>query len=361
MNQEMLCTWLGLPKSAWPPDPWTLLGLKQGDHPLAIIEERVNDRMQKLRTFQLSYPEEATEGMNRLAEAFIALTEACSKKPAPAKPAPAPKPQNGAVISKDETSVIERTKLDWRNEPPPVRKETASAPEVIAGDEPPRVRLETASMPEVIAEDAPAEESTLLSKPFVAPTKVKRQALDPALARELAEESDEATSNLGTLDAVIARVEATRKLLHAWEKVGKFLKAQSKKAPPKECEAFAKRLQAIADVMETYPAFLGHAGKPGYRVVVQARLKIPLLIVRSMTPQQREDLLGDWCDGYKVLLAHRKYLHRLFQSMRSRSGFGLFWVAVRAILNDHPRLTLAGMVVVVLLVVIGAGALAFRH
>src|ERR1700687_3640928 len=82
MNQEMLCTWLGLPKTVWPPDPWTLVGLTRGEHDLPTIEERVQDRMTKLRHYQLSFPEEATEGMNRLAEAFVCLTEACSKKEA---------------------------------------------------------------------------------------------------------------------------------------------------------------------------------------------------------------------------------------------------------------------------------------
>ena len=73
MNKEMLCTWLGLEKTAWPPDPWTLLGLPRGEHDLCAIEDRVQDRMTKLRHYQLSYPEEATEGMNRLAEAFVAM------------------------------------------------------------------------------------------------------------------------------------------------------------------------------------------------------------------------------------------------------------------------------------------------
>src|SRR5260370_19959622 len=76
MKQELLCNWLNLPKTAWPPDPWTLLGLTREALDLGIIEERVQDRMAKLRTYQLSYPEEATEGMNRLAEAFITLAEA---------------------------------------------------------------------------------------------------------------------------------------------------------------------------------------------------------------------------------------------------------------------------------------------
>ena len=193
-----------------------------------------------------------------------------------------------------------------------------------------------------------------------APGKPQRRLIDPAYVRELAAESDEATTNVGTLDAVIERVETTRRLLYAWEKVGRFLKAAGKRTTAKECEQFAKRLQAIADLMKTYPAFLGQAGKPGYRVVVQARLKIPLATVRAMAPEQREELLGDWQDGYQVLLTHRKYLRQRFKSMRHRSTAGLIVFAMRAALNDYPRLTLIGMVLVVVAGLIGAAALTFR-
>src|SRR5262249_31106877 len=151
MNQEILCTWLGLPKTAWPPDAWTLLGLTRGEHDLPMIEARVQDRMTKLRHFQLSFPEEATEGMNRLAEAFVTLTEACSKKQAAeATASSAAKPPHAAALAKDETSVSKNTKVDWRNEPPPVRHESASSPELVVKDE---------TDPDPI----------LLSRPFVAP------------------------------------------------------------------------------------------------------------------------------------------------------------------------------------------------
>ena len=55
--------------------------------------------------------------------------------------------------------------------------------------------------------------------------------------------------------------------------------------------------------MQTYPAFLGQPGKPGYRVVVQARLRMPLAMVRGMSGEQKEELLFDWQAGREVLLA----------------------------------------------------------
>lgn len=345
MNQEILCTWLDVPKSAWPPDPWALLGLSRGEHDMPTLEERVHARMTKLRHYQLSYPEEATEGMNRLAEAFITLTQTCVQKPAPCV-TPAQAAASAETISKDETSIVSRTKVDWRDEPPPVRQETPSSPEVI-------------SNPELILEDEAAAGEVLVAKPFVAPTK-SRLSLPGAVVQELAEESDEATSNLATIEAVIERVEATRRLLHAWDKFGKAIHLMPKKTSARENEQFAKRLQTIADSMKTYPAFLGHPGKPGYRVVVQSNFKISLATMRAMTPDQRDALLVDWQDGRQVLLAHRKYLHKLFKSMRHRSSVGLALHAARSFLNDHPRWTLAGMIVVVVLALVGGTMLALK-
>jgi hypothetical protein len=379
MNQEILCTWLGLSKAAWPPDPWTLLALAPGEHDLPTIEQRVQDRIAKLRHYQLSYPEEATEGMNRLAEAFVTLAEACAKGPSSGPSPVAMRPaasvaagaaslakkaetQDGATLSKEETSVSTNTKLDWRKDPPPVRQSAvggaASAPELIRAG----------SVSDGTKGVSDGANEVLLSKPFVAPSKPIRRELDPTLVRQLAEESEEANSSIGTIDAVILRVEMTRRLLHAWERAGKLLRAGSvsdaikqvsKKNSTKENEQFAKRLEAIADAMRGYPAFLGHPGKPGYRVVVLARLKIPLANVRAMAPEQRDELLFDHQAGYQVMLAHRKYLRRLFKSMRHRTTIGLILHAVRAALNDYPIVTLIGIALVVALALIGAAMLAF--
>ena len=336
MNHEMLCTWLGLPKTVWPPDAWTLLGLARGVHDLPIIEQRVHDRMAKLRCYQLSFPEEATEGMNRLAEAFVTLTET-NGKPQVVEPVQAAAPaatKKKSADPRDETfiSTKVKTKVEWRDAPPPVRAEAME-------------------VPEIVEEPETAAEKVLVSQPFVAPAKPLRREIDWALVRELAEDSDEATSNLGTLEAVILRVEMTRQLLTTWDKLGKHLHAATKKISPRESEQFAKRLEQIGEVMQEYPAFLGLPGRPGYRVRVLARLKIPLLITRAMTEEQRTDLLFDWQVGRQVLLAHRKFLRSLFRSMRHRSAVGLAMHFIRSALNDYPRLTLVGILILLAAIV----------
>jgi hypothetical protein len=246
--------------------------------------------------------------------------------------------------SKDDTVVGNKTSMDWRSAPPPVRNGngngngTATAPAPLA----------TASTPHVIVEEENEKGSVLTAKPFIPPVRPPCREVDARLIRELAEESKEATSNLGTLDAVINRVEQTRHLLHVWDQVGKQIRS-SKKSSPKECEIFATRLEKVAKAMATYPAFLGHPGLPGYRVVVQARLRIPLSNLRALPKEQREDLLFDWQSARQVLLTHRKYLRRTFKSLRHRSVVGLVFHYIRATLNDHPLLTLAGVVLLIAL------------
>ena len=80
-------------------------------------------------------------------------------------------------------------------------------------------------------------------------------------------------------------------------------------------------------------------------MLVLARLKMPLVIARAMPQEQRSDLLFDWKVGRQVLLAHRKYLHKLFKSMRHRTAVGLTLHFIRSALNDHPLLTLFGVLI----------------
>src|SRR5262249_53759815 len=80
MNHSAIFTWLGLPPGSWPPDHYTLLGLTPGESDVRRIEQHVDERMEGVRHYQLSQPEQATEAMNRLAQALICLTDPQAKK-----------------------------------------------------------------------------------------------------------------------------------------------------------------------------------------------------------------------------------------------------------------------------------------
>jgi hypothetical protein len=72
---EQICQVLGLSPAAWPPDHYALLGLKRGETDPQAIEQRVHERMRQLRPYQLSYPDQATEALNRLAQAYGCLMD----------------------------------------------------------------------------------------------------------------------------------------------------------------------------------------------------------------------------------------------------------------------------------------------
>lgn len=313
MNQELLCSWLSLPGSTWPPDPYALLGVAPGETDLQKIERHVHDRLAKLRCYQLAHPEEATEGMNRLAQAFICVSEAANKAAAASAHAAAPKAAKPRIH--DDTAILQKTTLDWRTAAPPVRGAAAPAK---MGD----------------------SASVLVAKPLVAPPAPPDAAEQAAaLAAELAR-SPEASAGLATLADVVMRVEQTRSLLTAWLAVGTQLHRPIRKPPTAvERALFAHQLATIRAVTDTYPAFVGQPGKPGYRVAALARLAMTYDMFKNMDPRQREDLLRDWDTARRVLLEHRKYLRRQFASLRHKGLLGRVLRFVRTTVTDHPYLS----------------------
>jgi hypothetical protein len=76
MGHELICSWLKIPATTWPPDHYTLLGLQRGETDAKRIERNVQVRMETVRCYQLTHPDLVTEAMNRLAQAFDCLRDA---------------------------------------------------------------------------------------------------------------------------------------------------------------------------------------------------------------------------------------------------------------------------------------------
>lgn len=75
MSHRLICSCLQLSADHWPPDHYTLLGLDPREVEPARIEHSVQERMERLRRYQLTHAEQVTEGMNRLAQALVCLTD----------------------------------------------------------------------------------------------------------------------------------------------------------------------------------------------------------------------------------------------------------------------------------------------
>jgi hypothetical protein len=322
MNRDMICTWLGLADKRWPPDHYALLGLTPGECDGPRIETRVQERMAKLRCYQLSHPDEATEGMNRVAQAFIALVEKHCPRPevsrpsAPALPPAAP-PADKRIphpLALGDTAVGKQTKLDWENVPPPVRAAKPTPLHAIPVGLP-----ETTAAPRVDF----AEPS--------APAETEEQVI-----RSLAEESDDARAGVLTLQAIIARADLTRQLLIAWRKAGRYLALPRRKLTrPAEKSDFTHKLEALLEAADRYPDFIAHPGRPGYRAVALAHLSITPEVFNAMAEEPREQLARDWTLAHKILLAHRVFLLRQFKALRRRGPLGRAAYILRTSLRDH--------------------------
>jgi hypothetical protein len=297
MNADLLRGWLDLTDAAWPPDAHTLLGIKPGEGDLACIETQVQKRLAKLRCYQISHPDEATEGMNRLAQAFVHLMEASPKDEA----APPPPTNSDTVVQR-------KTQLDWQAAPPPVRR---SGPTPI-------VSASNGKKP--------------IPKSLPAPNAVANSQLIHHLARE----SAAARSGLGTLEAVIRRVDETRRVLIAWNSAARWLGEPKRKLnKPSDDADLARRLDAIAAALKALPPFIGEPGAPGYRVAATARSPLNSLLVRGMDAAHRDILALDWNNGRNVLLSHRHFLLEKFRTLRQRGPTALAMHAIRSFVNDH--------------------------
>src|SRR6516225_9692138 len=130
MNHELICSWLGLPPGEWPPDHYRLLGLEPGEDNAELIEQRVHQRLDAVRCYQMMHPEQATEAMNRLAQAFVCLTEPASKKQYDSELLGGPTPAPAGEITL-EGPVGTRDPLAWLYNPvglPALAAGTATPP-----------------------------------------------------------------------------------------------------------------------------------------------------------------------------------------------------------------------------------------
>jgi hypothetical protein len=371
MDPRLICQWLGLPAAAWPPDHYTLLGLPRGEADCARIEHHAQERLCRLRCYQITHPEQATEAMNRLAQAMVCLTDVEAKKrydsslglaangaatcavvapgarPAATATAPVPSGNGPAVappapaapvtVVAEETSVLPAvTQLDWSATPPPVRAaapaEPASAAEAPAPGS-------TVPPPVKPAPAPPADSSTILAS----------VPADPVL--EAARSSPAARRGLGTRRALYERLLATRELVRLWDQAGRYVgKPKRRLARAAEESDLTRRLTRIDQHLLDFPPLLGQAGQPGYRLVMLAREEQVPEAFKRLSPEEREALALDWKTSRSVLATHLRFVRQRVRSLRRLSWCGKLLRPVDAWVNEHQRLVLG---IVLALMVVG--------
>jgi hypothetical protein len=141
----------------------------------------------------------------------------------------------------------------------------------------------------------------------------------------------------------------TRHLLLQWDHAGKYLGKRARKlARPAEEKDLTRRLTTIDEMLPEFPLLLGQPGQPGYRIVMLARDEDVIGTFKRLRPDERGAVELDWKAGRAVLLAHLAYVRMQVKRWRRLAWWRAMLRPVRAVVNDHPVLTLGGISAVIL-------------
>ena len=345
MNHQQICTWLGIPDATWPPDHYRLLGLEAGEPNIQRIEEQVHSRLEGVRRYQLTNPELVTEAMNRLAQAFVCLTDPAAKQ--------AYDVELRGELGAPAVAVEEAPAgLSWLH--------NASEDLVPLEDEP------VPAVVEPVQEFGEAYHNTKLAElpldatppdivipeglpPNVAAA-VATEKLDPAAAEASAAQ---ARRGIGTKRTLYFRIARTRKLLAAWDQAGKFLAhPQRRITKPAEATDLIRALGRIQTLLRGFPPVMGQAGQPGYHVVALASQTAPVPLFQTLLPSQRDALAQHWEAGKKLLTAHCQFLRQEARARRNRSKFGRGLRAATSFVVDNPEYVLFALALLAITIAI---------
>jgi hypothetical protein len=357
MDLELIQSWLQLPPGNWPPDHYALLGLKPGEADLGRVEQQVHERMERLRSYQLTHPELATQAMNCLAQALVCLTDPAAKKNYDRElfskqrvdrnvPAVVPVTTNGSVpasalaaspaVSSNgpvppataEGPADDQRFFDWQTEPPPQRQPQISPL-------PPSLEFMNTDTAENFALPGLGAGDTFPDVPPVPALDSGAKATQEDLLRKF--------SRLGlrSKGALYYQIARTRQLLWAWEQVGKYLSRPSRLVGrPAEATDLIHHMGVIRDLLPTTPLLLGEAGHPGYLVLALARQQMIVPTLQTLLPSQRQALARDWQSCHDFLRTVRQFLRQELRVVRARRGWRHALRVIGASLRDHPGVLL---------------------
>ena len=169
------------------------------------------------------------------------------------------------------------------------------------------------------------------------------EKLDPAAAEASAAR---ARRGLGTKRALYFRIARTRKLLAAWEQVGKYLaQPQRRITKPTEATELIRLLARVQSLLRGFPLVLGQAGQPGYLVIALARQPAPVPMFQTLLPSQRESLAQHWEAGRTFLIAHRQFLRQEVRARRRRSRVSRAARIVASFMAEYPEYVLFALAI----------------
>jgi len=331
VNRDLLRSWLGLPPGPWPPDHYALLGLAAGHGDAADFEPRVLAQMERLRIHQLLQPDLVTEGMNRLAQALITLTDPGAKAAYDSElgvaslspPAPPPMPK---VEAKPEPVIVAEPVLDDEDELPDAEPLPDAFPTEVTQEL--IVPAELIQPYEVLPDRLPP-------RPAPAPSAVVRPYPTPPSSRRW----------------IYRRLALLRRSRRAWSKLRPvFLDPNDPLDRPGRILILLEGAAAIRPLLPELSGVVGGIDEPGGSL--SAVLAQPLLMdaMRRLLPTQRERVAADWRAGLQEL--EREYARMRQVAIAERETAESAPTPPRVLLwiRDYPEVLLVGFALFILLV-----------
>jgi hypothetical protein len=338
MTHEKLRGWLKIHDGPWPPDYYSLIGLKPGTGAAEEIESRVLERLELLRRYQLPHPDEATEGMNLLAQALDTLTDPESRR-------------------KYDRSI--GVKSATRVEPPPPANDKVLEflfPEVrllpVDSDEPAPPADEEPILPEAILLQELEEEPDVDDEPEILeplqPPELPAAILVPVLPPVARLEEDDRDADRRPrrpksprreLYADLARV---RKVLRIFERARPFV-TDPDRTIAKRTDALALMgcLAELRPLLPTVTDLIATGHRPGSIVAALARQRLMYDTFRSLLPGQRDSLAKDFRAAHYRLAGYYDELRDEVTRMNRKDWMRTVGRPVMKYLADHPEWLLA--------------------
>jgi hypothetical protein len=349
VEHSLLRSWLGLPPGPWPPDHYALIGIPAGSMDAPEVERMVLERMARLRSHQLLHPELVTEGMNRLAQALICLTDPAAKAAYDAEIGIlSPPPHRGTVeaISRPippplpESAPIPGFPIPTEEEPLPPDVTQVIEVRFTPGLAPPEVGTVP---PYEVVEDEQSGPPTLpyevVSEPVLEPSFIAlpHPSWQPTARRQL-----------------YTRLASLRRIRSAWGKLKPHLADPNEPLDrPQRVLTFLEAVIELRKSLELLPDLIGDPWRPGGLVAALIKQSLVLDAFRVLLPDQRRGLSLDWRNGDAELEQEYNRLRELSRSgrkrrrpfpRRSRLMRAVFW----SLRNPESMLVGLGIAVVVL-------------
>lgn len=314
MNTDLLRIWLNLLPGAWPPEDRTILALANGPVTAAHIEERALAQMEKLRPYQLVDPDLVTEGMNRLAQALIALTDEANR------PLHASPPSIDREISFEVAESIDAPQLPTII--PLVLPVIYEAEIVRKPKRTPKNERKPTTV-ELVETDAP-EPTVEIPEPHLIPAGAAYVPTDRRKA--------------------YAELVALRKVIQAWEKL------QPQFASPSEkLQTSAMVLGFFESVAECRHAVAVHGNTEWFEdhgglVLTIVRNPMALSLFRIFVLSQRRELAADWANAAADLRGRYLGMRETLQTTKPRHKFGTKLRETQIWMRENPEWLLATVV-----------------